>query len=92
MERKNGKSILAAIHNAQFDMIDQWVNNRFIINNFKNMSFIYIMKSYCVKQKKHTECVEPSGYKKAKMVDLCSFVLVLNVEFKKIRFVKNQEN
>ena len=24
------------------------------------------MKSYCVKQKRQTECVEPSGYKKAK--------------------------
>ena len=25
-----------------------------------------MVKSYCVKQKKQTECVEPSGYKKAK--------------------------
>ena len=24
------------------------------------------MKSYCVKQKNVTECIEPSGYKKAK--------------------------
>ena len=25
-----------------------------------------MVKSYCVKQKKQTECVEPSGYKTAK--------------------------
>ena len=33
-----------------------------------------MVKSYCVKQKKQTECVEPSGYKTAKSA------LVLNVE------------
>ena len=37
LERQNGKSILATIHNAKFDMNDQWVNNRFIINYFKNI-------------------------------------------------------
>ena len=25
-----------------------------------------MVKSYCVKQKKQTDCIEPSGYKKAK--------------------------
>ena len=35
-----------------------------------------MVKSYCVKQKKQTECVEPSGYKTAKnhayvLVHLC---------------------
>ena len=37
------------------------------------------MKTYCVKQRKQTECVEPSGYKYARTVDLCSFAHVLNV-------------
>ena len=38
------------------------------------------MKSYCVKQKKQTECVEPSGYKKAKNGRLnVFFVPVRNV-------------
>ena len=31
-----------------------------------NIFFIEMVKSYCVKQKKQTECVEPSGYKTAK--------------------------
>ena len=39
-----------------------------------------MVKSYCVKQKKQTECVEPSGYKTAKMVDSCLGALSLNVE------------
>ena len=38
------------------------------------------MKTYCVKQRKETECVEPSGYKYAKNGRLCSFAHVLNVE------------
>ena len=38
-----------------------------------------MVKSYCVKQKKQTECVEPSGYKKAKNGRLMFFfVLALN--------------
>ena len=41
------------------------------------------MKSYCVKQRKQTECVEPFGYKQAKTVDLSSFVLVLNAAYVK---------
>ena len=35
-----------------------------------------MVKSYCVEQKKQTECVEPSGYKTAKN------------EIKKFKFVK----
>ena len=37
-----------------------------------------MVKSYCFKQKKQTECVEPSGYKKAKNGRLMFFVLVPN--------------
>ena len=37
------------------------------------------MKSYCVQQKKVTECIEPSGYKKAKNGRLMFFVLARNV-------------
>ena len=51
------------------------------------------MKSYCVKQSKQTECVEPSGYKTAKNGRMeCFIVLVLNATLKKTRFVKNQGN
>ena len=37
LERQNGKSVLETIHNAKFDMGDKSVNNRFIINYFKNV-------------------------------------------------------
>ena len=52
------------------------------------------MKSYCVKQKKQTECVEPSGYKKAKngrlMVFFCTCA---ECGITKTKFVKqNQGN
>ena len=43
----------------------------------------YTMKSYCVKQKNQTECVEPSGYKTAKNAE-CGI--------RKTRFAKNQGN
>ena len=39
-----------------------------------------MVKSYCVKQKKQTECLEPSGYKTTKNGDLCFGALVLNAE------------
>ena len=39
-----------------------------------------MVKSSCVKQKKQTECVEPSGYKTAKNSRLIFGALVLNVE------------
>ena len=47
------------------------------------------MKSYCVKQKK-TECVEPSGYKKAKNGRLIYFCKCTECGIMKTRFVKNQ--
>ena len=37
LERQKGRSILDTIHNAEFDMSDQRVNHRFIINYFKNI-------------------------------------------------------
>ena len=36
-ERQRGRSILEIIHNARFDLNAQRINNRFIINYFKNM-------------------------------------------------------
>ena len=39
-----------------------------------------MVKSYYVKQKKQTECIEPSGYKQPKMVDLFFGALALNAE------------
>ena len=40
---KMEKRILETIHNTKFDMNDQWVNNRFIINHFKKKKkYIYI--------------------------------------------------
>ena len=47
------------------------------------------MKSYCVKQRKQTECVEPSDYKTAKNGRLSSFVLVLNGALKKLDLLKS---
>ena len=46
------------------------------------------MKSYCVKQKKQTECVEPSGYKKAKNGRLMFFCTCAECGIKKTKFVK----
>jgi len=37
LERQRGRSILQTIHSSKFDMTDQSVNHRFIINYFKNM-------------------------------------------------------
>ena len=48
------------------------------------------MRSYCVKQKKQTECVEPSGYKKAKNGRLIYFCKCAECGIMKTRFVKNQ--
>ena len=51
------------------------------------------MKSYCVKQKKkETECVKPSGYKKAKNERLMFWCTCAECGIKKTRFVKNQGN
>ena len=46
------------------------------------------MKSYCVKQKKKPECVEPSGYKKAKNGRLMFFCTCAECGIKKTKFVK----
>ena len=46
------------------------------------------MKSYCVKQKKQTECVEPSGYKTAKNGRLMFFCTCAECGIKKTKFVK----
>ena len=50
------------------------------------------MKSYCVKQKKVTECVEPSGYKTAKNGRLMFFCTCAECGITKTRFVKKQGN
>ena len=57
------------------------------------ISNLYIMvKSYCVKQKKQTECVEPSGYKQAKNGRLMFFCTCAECGIKKTKFVKNWGN
>ena len=50
------------------------------------------MKSYCVKQKKVTECVEPSGYKTTKNGRLMFFCTCAECGIKKTKFVKKQGN
>ena len=50
-----------------------------------------MVKSYCVKQKKQTECVEPSGYKQAKNGRLMFFCTCAECGIKKTKFVKNKE-
>ena len=47
------------------------------------------MKSYCVKQKNQTECVEPSGYKRAKNGKLMYFCKCAECGIMKFKFVKN---
>ena len=37
LERQRGVPMLSVIHNAKFDMNDQTVNHRFIIDYFKNI-------------------------------------------------------
>ena len=37
LERQNGVSMLNVIHNTEFDMNNQAINHRFIINYFKNI-------------------------------------------------------
>ena len=50
-----------------------------------------MVKTYCVKQKKQTECIEPSGHKTSKMVDLCFGALALNVVLKNIDLLNPRE-
>ena len=49
-----------------------------------------MVKSYCVKQKKQTECVEPSGYKQAKNGRLMFFCTCAEYGITKTKFVKSQ--
>ena len=49
-----------------------------------------MVKSYCVKQKKQTECVEPSGYKQAKNGRFMFFCTCAECGIKKTKFVKSQ--
>ena len=52
-----------------------------------------MVKSYCVKQKKQTECVEPSGYVRTKNNRLMFFCTCAECGIKKTKFVKqNQGN
>ena len=47
-------------------------------------------KSYCVKQKKFTECIEPSGYKKSNNDKLMFYCKCKECGIMKYKFVKNQ--
>ena len=49
------------------------------------------MKSYCVKQKKQTECIEPSGYKTTKNGRLMHFCTCAECHIIKTKFVKSQK-
>ena len=49
------------------------------------------MKSYCVKQRKQTLCIGPSGYETAKNGRLMHFCTCSECGIKKTRFVKSQE-
>ena len=50
------------------------------------------MKSYCVKEKKQTECVQPSGYMTAKNGRKMFWCTCASCGIKKTRFVKQSEN
>ena len=49
-----------------------------------------MVKSYCVKQKKQTECVEPSDYKQAKNGRLMFFCTCAECGITKTKFVSSQ--
>ena len=49
------------------------------------------MKSYCVKQRKPTECVEPSGYKTAKNGTLMFFCTCAECRIKKKDLLKTRK-
>ena len=48
------------------------------------------MISYCVKQKKKTECIQPSGYKTAKNGRTMFWCTCVECGIRKTRFVKQQ--
>ena len=49
-----------------------------------------LAESYCVKQKKFTECIEPKGYKKSKNGKLMFYCKCKECGIMKYKFVKNQ--
>ena len=49
-----------------------------------------MVKSYCVKQRKQTECIEPSGYKTAKNGRLMYYCTCAECFITKTKFVKSQ--
>ena len=49
------------------------------------------MLSYCVREKKQTECVEPSGYKKAKNGRLMHLCTCSSCVTTKTKFFKSQD-
>ena len=51
-----------------------------------------MVKSYCVKQRKQTECIQPSGYKKAKNGRLMFFCTCAECGIPKTKFVKQSGN
>lgn len=69
LKRQRERSILHTIHSSNFSMTDQSANHRFIINYFTIVKAIY-RKSYCIKQKKVTECVPCSEHVKAERMML----------------------
>ena len=90
-ERQKNVPMLTVIHNAKFNMNDQTVNLRFIIDYFKNIELIY-MRSYCVKQKKVTECAPGSErYEKAKNGRLMLKCKCSECGITKTKFIKSQK-
>ena len=51
-----------------------------------------MVKSYCVKQKKKTECIEPSGYIKTANGRLMFFCTCAECGITKTKFVKQTGN
>ena len=49
------------------------------------------MKSYCVKEKKQTECVEPNGYKTAKNGRTMFWCTCASCGITKTKFVKHTQ-
>ena len=50
------------------------------------------MKTYCVKQRKQTECVEPSGYKTASNGTKMFWCTCAECGIKKYKILKNKGN
>ena len=50
------------------------------------------MKTYCIKQRKETECDEPSGYKYTEKGQRMFYCICAECGITKTRFVKQTEN